>query len=170
MKNKLLCIIFVLLLAAGVYVQFSPADKVSIESENRKITAMPEANAKSITSGKFMKEFESHINDTVGFRSYFIKATDTIKSSGGIEPPKGKVLYTEKDNSSQSSTVPNLTGMSISEANRTAVNAGYNIKVSGAALNSEVVSYRQSIEAGTKAELGTTITVYFKTTTGVQDD
>ncbi len=80
------------------------------------------------------------------------------------------ILYTDKESSNQTSTVPNLTGMSISEANRTAVNAGYNIKVSGASLNSEVVSYRQSIDVGTKAELGTTITVYFKTTSGVQDD
>ena len=80
------------------------------------------------------------------------------------------ILYTDKESSNQTSTVPNLTGMSISEANRTAVNAGYNIKVSGASLNSEVVSYRQSSDVGTKAELGTTITVYFKTTSGVQDD
>ena len=80
------------------------------------------------------------------------------------------VLYTEANVKDTTSVVPNLTGLSISEANARAVNAGYNIKVSGAALDSEVVSYRQSVAEGTKAELGSTITVYFKTTTGVQDD
>ncbi len=80
------------------------------------------------------------------------------------------ILYTESGNTETSSSVPNLLGMSISEANRVAVNSGYNIRVSGASLDSEVVSYRQSIEEGTQASLGSTITVYFKTTSGVQDD
>ena len=80
------------------------------------------------------------------------------------------ILYTESGNTETASSVPNLLGMSISEANRVAVNSGYNIRVSGASLDSEVVSYRQSIEEGTQASLGSTITVYFKTTSGVQDD
>ncbi|MBO5432788.1 MAG: PASTA domain-containing protein [Clostridia bacterium] len=79
------------------------------------------------------------------------------------------ILYTSAENTDTVSTVPDLTGLSISEANQRAVNSGYNIKISGATLDSEVVSYRQSVEVGTKAELGTTITVYFKTTSGVTD-
>ncbi len=79
------------------------------------------------------------------------------------------ILYTSAEKNDTVSTVPDLSGLSISEANQRAVNSGYNIKISGATLDSEVVSYRQSVEAGTKAELGTTITVYFKTTTGVTD-
>ncbi len=79
------------------------------------------------------------------------------------------ILYTEKESSSETATVPDLKGLSISSANERAVNAGFNIKISGAVLDSEVVSYRQSIESGTQAELGSTITVYFKTTTGVED-
>ena len=82
--------------------------------------------------------------------------------SGGVV-----ILYTSAENTDTVSTVPDLTGLSISEANQRAVNSGYNIKISGATLDSEVVSYRQSVEVGTKAELGTTITVYFKTTSGV---
>lgn len=86
-------------------------------------------------------------------------------SHGGVV-----ILYTESDVSSGEGTVPDLTGLTISECNDRAVNAGFNIKISGASLDSEVKSYRQSVEAGSKCELGTTITVYFKTTTGVQDD
>jgi len=79
------------------------------------------------------------------------------------------ILYTEKEASNTTATVPDLTGLSISSANERAVNAGFNIKISGASLDSEVVSYRQSIDSGTQAELGATITVYFKTNKGVED-
>ena len=79
------------------------------------------------------------------------------------------ILYTEKETSNSTSTVPDLRGLSISSANERAVNAGFNIKISGASLDSEVISYRQSIDAGTQAELGATITVYFKTNKGVED-
>ncbi len=79
------------------------------------------------------------------------------------------ILYTEKEVSNTTATVPDLKGLSISSANERAVNAGFNIKISGASLDSEVVSYRQSIDAGTQTELGATITVYFKTNKGVED-
>ena len=80
------------------------------------------------------------------------------------------ILYTEAGSAATTSTVPELTGLSISEVNQRAINSGYNIKVAGATFDGQVVSYRQSIEKGTKAELGTTITVYFKATTGVEDN
>ncbi len=80
------------------------------------------------------------------------------------------ILYTEAGSSSTTSTVPELTGLTISEANQRAINSGYNIKVAGATFDGQVVSYRQSIEKGAKAELGSTITVYFKATSGVEDN
>lgn len=89
---------------------------------------------------------------------------DQTVSAGGVV-----ILYTEEDCSSSESEVPDLRGLSISGANEIAVNSGFNIKISGTSLDSEVVSYRQSIEPGTKTELGSTITVYFSTTSGVQD-
>jgi stage V sporulation protein D (sporulation-specific penicillin-binding protein) len=80
------------------------------------------------------------------------------------------VVYTEQNGQSVTAKVPTLTGMSISEANRTAVNAGFNIKIIGATYNNrEVHSYRQSIEAGTEAEIGSVITVYFKSSVNVVD-
>ena len=39
------------------------------------------------------------------------------------------ILYTEAENTDTTSTVPNLVGLSISEANARAVNSGYNIKM-----------------------------------------
>ncbi|NLA77397.1 MAG: PASTA domain-containing protein, partial [Clostridiales bacterium] len=80
------------------------------------------------------------------------------------------VLYTEAQGLSTSGTVPVLTGLTVSQANAEATNSGFNIKVTGISQNSgEVISYRQNVEAGTTAELGSTITVYFKTDTGVAD-
>ncbi len=90
---------------------------------------------------------------------------------GGQSLPKNGivVLYTEKGVTSATGTVPDLSGLSISAANARAVNAGFNIRISGSSLDGQVVSYRQSVGKATTAELGTVITVYFKTTSGVQD-
>lgn len=109
-----------------------------------------------------------------GFTARVVGDGDTVISQyplrGQNIPLDGVViLYTEKETSSKTAKVPNLSGLSISSANERAVNAGFNIKISGASLDSEVVSYRQSIDEGTEAELGSTITVYFKTTVGVED-
>lgn len=109
-----------------------------------------------------------------GFKARIVGDGKTVLSQ---YPLKGQnipldgvvILYTEKDTSNSTSTVPDLRGLSISSANERAVNAGFNIKISGASLDSEVVSYRQSIDPGTQAELGATITVYFKTNKGVED-
>ena len=109
-----------------------------------------------------------------GFTARIIGNGDSVVSQ---YPLKGQnipldgvvILYTEKEISNTTATVPDLTGLSISSANERAVNAGFNIKISGASLDSEVVSYRQSIDAGTQTELGATITVYFKTNKGVED-
>ncbi|MBQ2847394.1 MAG: PASTA domain-containing protein [Clostridia bacterium] len=80
------------------------------------------------------------------------------------------VLYTEKDAERLTVTVPDLQQMTVSQANKYALSAGLNIKISGNALNTgELISYDQSIEPGTEAEYGKTITVYFKSNVDVGD-
>jgi stage V sporulation protein D (sporulation-specific penicillin-binding protein) len=80
------------------------------------------------------------------------------------------VIYTENDSATVKSKVPDLSGMTISQVNRSAVDNGFNIKIIGATYNNgEVLSYRQSVEAGTEAEIGTVITVYFKSSVNVVD-
>ncbi len=80
------------------------------------------------------------------------------------------VLYTQADAERLTVTVPDLKMMTVSQANSAAVAAGLNIKISGNALNtSELISYDQSLEAGSEVECGKTITVYFKSNTGVDD-
>lgn len=80
------------------------------------------------------------------------------------------VLYTEEDAERLTVTVPDLRQMTVSQANKYALAAGLNIKISGNALNAgELVSYDQSLEVGEEVEYGKTITVYFKSNTGVDD-
>ena len=79
------------------------------------------------------------------------------------------VVYTEENAAKQTATVPNLCNMSMSQANSAAVNAGFNIRLSGTTNSGEVLSYKQSVNAGEEAEIGSVITVYFKTTEDVQD-
>ena len=79
------------------------------------------------------------------------------------------VVYTEENAAKQTATVPNLCNMSMSQANSAAVNAGFNIRLSGTTNSGEVLSYKQSVNAGEEAEIGSVITVYFKSNVDVQD-
>ena len=55
--------------------------------------------------------------------------------------------------------------ISVSDANELAKKNGLNIQYSGTSLTGAgVTSYKQSIEAGTEVDVGTVITVYFRTT------
>lgn len=86
--------------------------------------------------------------------------------------PKGGIIvvYTEEDAERQTSVVPDLTGLTISEANRIAINAGFNIKIAGTTQSTAaVLSYKQSIAKDTVAETGTVITVYFSSSENVTD-
>lgn len=99
------------------------------------------------------------------------KVISQIPSSGQSMPKGGViVIYTEEDAPKVTGEVPNLIGLSLTDVNRKAVNAGFNIKISGATqTNGKIESYKQSVPEGTNAELGTTITVYFRSDQDVSD-
>ncbi len=110
-----------------------------------------------------------------GFTVKIVGSGDTVISqmpSANQSMPKNGivVVYTEENSEKQTGTVPNLTGLTMSDANRMAVNAGFNIKIAGTTQNSgQVLSYKQSVSANTTAETGTIITVYFKSSENVSD-
>lgn len=149
--------------------KYMNVEPVYTDEELSKLNAItPDVNGMSVDAARSALKNQNFTARVVGKGD---KVLSQYPVKGQSIPKNGVVvLYTEKDANDTTSTVPDLKGLSISEANRKAVNAGYNIRVSGASLNSEVVSYRQSVEPGKKADLGSTITVYFKTTSGVQDD
>lgn len=83
----------------------------------------------------------------------------------GQSIPKGGtvVVYTDENSEQKLTTVPDLKGMTISQANKVIVNAGLNIKITGKSLeDSEAVVYSQDIEKDTAVEMGTVITVNFR--------
>lgn len=86
-------------------------------------------------------------------------------------PTDGMIIaYTESDNTSDTVTVPNFNGCTVSEANRIASSYGLNIKISGGSLSSGTVyAYKQSIAYGEEVDMGEIITVSFKSTVDIGD-
>ena len=83
------------------------------------------------------------------------------ESSQPIPKDGTVILYTEEGR--ETAVVPDVTGMTISQANRTLLNAGLNIKISGNTTgDAEAIAYSQSIGEGREVELGTVVTVNFK--------
>ncbi len=77
------------------------------------------------------------------------------------------VLYTDGEKPTKVE-VPDFTGMTVSQANESAVNLGINISFEGSSLtNSGVLAYSQSKEPKKKVPLGTTIKVYFRDNSAV---
>lgn len=99
------------------------------------------------------------------------KVISQMPASGQYIPQGGViVLYTEDQKKKLKTVVPDFLGMTITEANYAAINAGINIKVSGNSLSEEsMTAYRQSAEKGSEIEYGSTVTVYFRTMSGVSD-
>lgn len=134
--------------------------KLSINTPN--VIGKTTSSAKSILQDKSLKCKIVGKGDTV--ISQYPSSNITIPSNGMV------ILYTEKDAKKKISTVPDFTGMTISEANARAAECNLNIEVSGNNLSStSVVAYKQSSEKGSKVSAGTVITVTFKSTVSVRD-
>ena len=139
--------------------QYEDAEMKNVSSTTPSLVGLSVAQARSMTSGYTLKVVGT--GDKVVSQT---PAADSQVRSGGVI-----VVYTDNQAQKQTASVPNLTGMTMSQANSAAVNSGFNIRFSGTTNASEVVSYKQSIDPNTEAELGSVITVYFKSTVNVQD-
>ncbi len=71
------------------------------------------------------------------------------------------ILYTD-DVENTTTTVPDLTGLTATEANSAAANAGINIEFSGDTSSPNLKSYSQSVAAGETVPLGHIVTVNFR--------
>lgn len=97
MKNKLIIGAFCVMLAAFAALLALPADKKSIEAENRAMTEMPALNRTNVFSGKFASQFEEFIGDNIAFRSALTAASRQLDGAKGITPHDGAVISTNKD-------------------------------------------------------------------------
>ncbi len=100
---------------------------------------------------------------TVKIRGDGDTVLEQVPAFGEELPQDGTiVLYTDSESTETTVKVPNLKGLSLSAANQTAINAGIQIKVTGAALtSSSSISQTQDIEEGTEVKPGTVVTVSF---------
>lgn len=99
-------------------------------------------------------------------------STVTRQSPAGSELiPNGGTVYIYTDESEKEiTTVPDFTGLTVTEAKDLAQSSSLNIEISGNSMSSgTVVAYRQSEEKDAKVEKGTVITVTFKNTQSVLD-
>ena len=131
-------------------------------------TNAPNLVGSTVEDAKALLEQEGFSVKTVGKGD---KVISQMPSYNQTMPQDGIiVLYTEQDADRLTATVPDFRGMTMSQVNKLAHSSGLNIRISGNALNAgELVSYDQSIEAGAETEYGRTVTVYFKSNTGVND-
>lgn len=105
----------------------------------------------------------------------------TVKGEGGTvvsqipgasaKIPNGGtvVLYTDDSSKSDTVTVPDLVGYSVSEVNSIASSSGINASISNAGASTDVISVSQDIQAGTSVSPGTVVTVKFATSTTLND-
>lgn len=99
---------------------------------------------------------------------------DTVVSqspeAGRTTPSNGViVLYTQSNIPEETAVVPDFSGMTVAQANQLAVSRGFNIRISGSSFSSStVIAYKQEYAEGTELELGSSITVYFRTS-GISD-
>ncbi|MCD7871930.1 MAG: PASTA domain-containing protein [Clostridiales bacterium] len=90
-------------------------------------------------------------------------STNTIPSGGTV------VLYTD-DEDKQTTKIPDFSGLTVTEANKLAASSNLNLQISGnSANNAMVVAYKQSEDVGKEVEIGSVITVSFKSTQAVLD-
>ena len=71
------------------------------------------------------------------------------------------ILYTD-ESESQTTTVPNLTGLTVTQVNMSAASAGINIEFSGNVSSNTSLSYNQSFPEGTSVPVGQIVTVHFR--------
>ncbi len=82
--------------------------------------------------------------------------------AGGTLLKNGKIiLYTDETLDTEYTEVPNVLGMSLSEANKAITNAGLNFMSQGASGSVGAIAYTQNYEEGYKAPRGTIVDVVF---------
>lgn len=110
-----------------------------------------------------------------GFSVKVVGSGDKIKSQmpvANTSIPSGGVIiaYTEGAEQTSKVKVPLFSGMTVSQVNATAVAYGLNVTLSGPSVTSkDTVAYKQSVEAGEEVEAGSSMIVYFHSTSDTVD-
>lgn len=130
------------------------------EEEYKNLTvSVPECSGQSIETAKNTVTSKKLKYKVVGNGETVLRqlpASGSQVLNGGLV-----ILYTEESETT-TVTVPQLVGLTATEANKAASVAGINIEFAGNIASKGLVAYRQSIEAGQTVDSGTIVTVYFR--------
>ena len=74
MKNKVICIVFLFLIAFFAITDLFSPDREFSEWENRNLKKFPTLKADTLLSGEFSQEYEEYLTDQFAFRDTFVKA------------------------------------------------------------------------------------------------
>ena len=102
---------------------------------------------------------------TAGLTYRIIGSGDTVlkqlpEAGSGLYKNSTVIIYTDSS-AEETVVVPDLVGLTATEANAKANNSGINIEFSGNTSSAGIKSVRQSIKAGESVAAGTIVTVYF---------
>ena len=143
-------------------------EPVYTEAELAKLSEpAPDMVGKTVGEAKAELSGTEHVVRVIGNGETVVSQSP---EAGRTTPANGViVLYTEDNSEKETALVPDFNGLTVSQANQMAVNRGFNIRISGSSFSTDsVVAYKQEYAEGTELELGSIITVYFKTS-GISD-
>ncbi len=138
----------------GIERQYTEEELAKRDAETPSVTGLPVEDAKTALNNSSLGFSVLGDGDTV---------LQQIPEAGQPVPQNGTIVLYTDENSFQNNTaiVPNLVGMSVSDAVVAAENAGINIKVSGNSEGAGAKSVSQSITESTQVSKGTVVNVEF---------
>ncbi len=139
------------------YLGFEP--QYTAEELEKISVSVPDVTGEEISAAKTRINSSKLTYKVIGNGGNVVKQLPEAGSSvynGGMV-----ILYTE-ESESQTTTVPNLIGLTAAEVNSAAAAAGINVEFSGSISSSSVLSYAQDIKSGETVSLGQIVTVYFR--------
>lgn len=145
----------------GVEPQYDDDELENLSSETPNVVGSTVEEAQETLEDNSLEY--SVIGDGDSVVRQYPSSNDTIPDGGTV------YLYTD-DSEKETTTVPDFSGLTVTEAKDLAATNSLNIQISGNSMSSgTVVAYRQSEEKETTVEKGTVITVTFKNTQSVLD-
>ncbi|MBE6733575.1 MAG: PASTA domain-containing protein [Ruminococcaceae bacterium] len=116
------------------------------------VTGIPVADAKGkITTNKLIYKIIGNGENVI---RQIPEAATEVYTGGTV------ILYTE-ETGDQTTTVPNLIGLTATDVNRIAAESGINVEFSGNTTSADIKSSSQSIASGETVSVGQVVTVYF---------
>lgn len=137
----------------GISPQYSDEDLENMEESVPNLIGQTVTDAKNTLAKKSLNIKKIGDGD---------KVVDQMPRSGSIADGGTVIVYTETDSVAQKATVPNVIGLTPSEANQKLINAGLNVSLEGGSTTgSNVKVISQSVEEGKEVPVGTIVSIQY---------